>query len=452
MQRFAMDKLLEWKGNPRRKPLLLLGARQVGKTWLINEFGKIYFKNVAYIRFDKNKPMHAVFERDYDIQRILLALQVQTGFPIDAKNTLIIFDEVQTCPAALSSLKYFCEDAREYHLIAAGSLLGVSDQPGSGFPVGKVDRMYLHPMTFGEFLSAMGNEQMLQLIKKRDWQLISDFADQLAEQLRYYYFVGGMPEAVDTFVSYRDFSKVRAVQKNLLADYLADFGKHAPLELKSKIEKIWDSIPAQLARENKRFVYSAVQNKAGARELEPALQWLLDSGLITQTKRISKPSVPLNSYCDGAFKVFFVDVGLLGAKTNLAARTIIEGNRIFQEFKGALTEQFVQQQLIAESEFQTFYWVAGNGKSELDFLVEDEDGIIPIEAKAERNLQAKSLKIFCEKFRPRAAIRTSMHHYFKQSVSHQDTKDAKSPNAYQLIDIPLYGISEIRNEIAPLLH
>lgn len=452
MQRFAMNKLVEWKENPRRKPLLLLGARQVGKTWLMNEFGKTCFKNIAYLRFDKNKPMHAVFERDCDIQRILLALQVQAGFPIDAKETLIVFDEVQACPAALTSLKYFCEDAREYHLIAAGSLLGVSDQHGTGFPVGKVDRMFLYPMTFAEFLNATGNEQLLQLIKKRDWQMIHDFEEKFADLLRYYYFVGGMPEAVDTFATYRDFTKVRAIHKALLADYLADFGKHAPVELKPKIEKIWDSIPAQLARENKKFIYGEVQRGLGTRELEPALRWLLDSGLITQTSRVSKPSAPLDAYCDGAFKMFFVDVGLLAAKANLSGRIIIEGHRIFQEFKGALTEQFVQQQLISESDFHPFYWTAGNGKSEVDFLVEDDAGMIPIEAKAERNLQAKSLKVFCEKFRPRVALRTSMHYYFKQSVPYPDTKDINLPAEYQLIDIPLYAISEIRNEIAqPLL-
>lgn len=447
MQRFAMSKLAEWKNNPQRKPLLLLGARQVGKTWLMNEFGRTNFKNVAYIRFDKNKALHAVFERDYDIKRILLAIQIQAGFSIDPKDTLIVFDEVQTCAAALTSLKYFCEDAREYHIIAAGSLLGVADQHGTGFPVGKVDRLNLYPMTFTEFLNATGNEQLLQLIQNRDWQMIKDFEDKFADQLRYYYFVGGMPEVVDTFATYHDFHKVRTIQKTLLADFLADFGKHAPVELKPRIEKIWDSIPAQLARENKKFVYSDVQRGMGARELEPAVRWLLNSGLVTHASRVSKPSIPLESYNDGAFKVFFVDVGLLAAKANLSAKAIIEGNRIFQEFKGALTEQYVQQQLLAETEFHPFYWSAGSGKAEVDFLVEDDDGIIPIEAKAERNLQAKSLKIFCEKFRPRVAVRTSMHYYFKQSIPYPVSSDVKLPAEYNLIDIPLYGISEIRNEI-----
>ncbi|MBR4664587.1 MAG: ATP-binding protein, partial [Lentisphaeria bacterium] len=347
MKRFAIEKLIEWKKSPRRKPLLLLGARQVGKTWLMDEFGKTCFKNTAYIRFDKNPLMRTVFERDYNITRIILAIQVQSGFPIDPEETLIVLDEIQSCPAALTSLKYFCEDAREYHVIAAGSLLGVGDQYGTGFPVGKVDRMYLYPMTFCEFLNAVDNGQMLNLIKSRDWQMLKDFEDKFADFLRYYFFIGGMPEVVDTFIATKDFFQVRNVQKTLLADFRDDFGKHAPPDLKSMIEKIWDSIPAQLAKENKKFIYGDVHKGFGARELEPALRWLLDAGLITQVRRVSKPAMPLDSYADGAFKVFFLDVGLLAAKANLAATAIIDGNRIFQEFKGALTEQYVQQQLLA---------------------------------------------------------------------------------------------------------
>ncbi len=447
MLRFAMSKLVEWKNSPRRKPLLLLGARQVGKTWLMNEFGKTCFKNMAYIRFDKNQQMRAVFERDYEISRIILAIQVQAGFSIDPKETLIVFDEIQSCPAALTSLKYFCEEAREYYIVGAGSLLGVGDQYGTGFPVGKVDRMYLYPMSFTEFLDATGNEQMLELIRKHDWQMLKDFENKFSDLLRYYYFVGGMPEAVDVFVSTKDFNQVRTVQKTLLADFRDDFGKHAPQDLKPKIEKIWDSVPAQLARENKRFIYSDVQKGLGTRELEPSMRWLLNAGLITHVGRVSKPSIPLDSYADGALKVFFVDVGLLAAKANLSAKVIIDGNRIFQEFKGALTEQYVQQQLLAESEFQSFYWTAGKDKAEVDFLVENENGVIPIEAKAERNLQAKSLKVFCEKFRPRVAIRTSMHYYYKQAIQYPPSENTKLPHEYQMIDMPLFAISEIRNEI-----
>ena len=448
MQRSAMEKLVVWKDSVRRKPLLLLGARQVGKTWLMNEFGKTCFKTTIYIRFDRNQPMRAAFERDYDIRRILLAMQVFAGAPIVPGETLIVLDEIQSCPAALTALKYFCEDAREYHVVAAGSLLGVGDQYGTGFPVGKVDRMYLYPMTFSEFLNATDNGQMLELIRKRDWETIRIFEDKFADLLRYYYFVGGMPEAVDTFVATGDFERVRSVHKTLLADFRDDFGKHAPRELKPKIENIWDSVPAQLARENKRFVYSEAQKGAGARELEPAMRWLLDAGLVTHVWRVSKPSIPLDSYKDGAFKVFFVDVGLLAAKANLGAKVIIDGNRIFQAFKGALTEQYVQQQMRAEAGLDPFYWTAGKNKAEVDFLIETESGIFPVEAKAERNLQAKSLKAFCEKFRPDIAVRTSMHHYYRQKVSYPPSADPKLPREYQLIDIPLYAIDRIGEEVS----
>ena len=447
MQRTLMKKLVEWKNSPRRKPLLLLGARQVGKTWLLKEFGRTCFRNTAYIRFDKNQPMRAAFERDYDIRRIILSIQVQVGFPVDPENTLIILDEIQSCPAALTSLKYFCEEARQYHIVAAGSLLGVGDQHGTGFPVGKVDRLYLYPMTFSEFLLATGNEPMLMLIRSRDWQMLRDFEDRISDLLRYYYFVGGMPEVVDTFIATNDFKQARSVQKTLLADFRDDFGKHAPSDQKPKIEKIWDSVPSQLAKENKKFIYGNVQKGIGARELEPAMRWLLDAGLITHVRRVSKPAIPLDSYADDAFKVFFVDVGLLAAKANLAAAAIIDGNRIFQEFKGALTEQYVQQQLLAEADLQSFYWTAGKDRAEVDFLIENESGIIPIEAKAEQNLRAKSLKAFCEKFRPHIAVRTSMHYYYRQAISYPASENKASPAEYQLIDIPLYAISEICREI-----
>ncbi len=447
MQRSAMKKLVEWQNSPRRKPLLLLGARQVGKTWLLKEFGKTCFRNTAYVRLDQNQQMRAVFERDYDISRILLSIQLQAGFAVVPGETLIILDEIQSCPAALTSLKYFCEEAPEYHVAAAGSLLGVGNQQGTGFPVGKVDRIYLYPMTFTEFLNATGNAPMLDLIRSRDWRMMRDFEDRFADLLRYYYFIGGMPEAVDTYVSTKDFKQVRSVQKTLLADFRDDFGKHAPPDQKPKIEKIWDSIPAQLARENKKFIYSDVQKGLGTRELEPSMRRLLDAGLITLVRRVSKPSLPLDSYEDGAFKVFFADVGLLAAKANLSATALIDGSRIFQEFKGALTEQYVQQQLLAESELHSFYWTSGKNRAEVDFLIENENGIIPVEAKAEQNLQAKSLKAFCEKFRPPAAVRTSMHHYYRQTISYPPSGDEKSPREYQLIDIPLFAVSEISGEL-----
>lgn len=445
MQRFAMDKLAVWKHSPQRKPLLLLGARQVGKTWLMKEFGKTHYKNVAYIRFDNNHPMQTVFQQDFDLQRIIQAIQLQCGFQVDQQDTLIILDEIQSCPTALTSLKYFCEEAREFHIIAAGSLLGVGDQPGTGFPVGKVDRLYLYPMSFSEFLLADGNEQMLNLIRERDWELIKAFENKFADQLRCYCYVGGMPEAVQNYVSNHDFQKVRAVQKSLLADFRDDFGKHATRELKPRIEKVWDSIPAQLSRDNKKFIFSSI-DEGNKRKLEPALRWLMDAGLVSCNHRVSKPSFPLDAYKEDAMKVFFLDVGLLAAKANLNAKVLLEGNRFFEEFKGALTEQYVQQQLLAEFDLQSYYWTAGKDRAEVDFLIETNDTIVPIEAKAGLNLQSKSLRAYCEKFRPAMAIRTSMHYHFCQTITYVESQK-KGPWEFVLTELPLYCLGTLLDEV-----
>ena len=448
MQRFAINDLLKWKDDPERKPLLLLGARQVGKTWLMKEFGKTHFKKCAYVSLDKNRQMADVFEHSFDIKHIILTLQIQAGFPITPGDTLIILDEIQACPAAVTALKYFCEDAGEYHVIAAGSQLGVGNLDGTGFPVGKVDRIYLYPMTFAEFLDATGNNQLLELIRSRDWKMIEVFQDKISDLLRYYYFIGGMPAAVASFATRQDFGRVRKIQQSLLADYRDDFGKHAPPEIKPKIEMIWDSIPAQLARENKKFIYAHVRKKESSSTLEPAMGWLNDSGLISIARRVSKPAFPLSSYKDEAFKVYFLDVGLLAAASGLNARTIIDGNRIFQEFKGALTEQYVQQQLIAEFGMQPYYWTSGSGQAEVDFLAESDLGIVPIEAKAEKNLQSKSLKVFCNKYQPRIAVRTSMSHYFKQEIRFAESDAAGTSGSYTLIDLPLYCIGQMMNELS----
>ncbi len=450
MQRTAIKKLIEWKNSPRRKPLILLGARQVGKTWLMKEFGRTYFQNVAYIRFDNNQPMQAVFKKDFDLASILSAIQLYCGFQPSASSTLIIFDEIQSCPEALTSLKYFCEEAREYHIIAAGSLLGVGSQNGTGFPVGKVDRLYLYPMSFSEFLLANDKEQMLDIILKRDWSLLSTFAEKLTEQLRYYYYVGGMPEVVQSFVANHDFQEARSIQKALLSDFRDDFGKHATWAIKPRIEKVWDAIPAQLSRDNKKFIYSNIDN-GSKRELEPALRWLMDAGLVTQNTMVSKPAAPLDAYKEDAMKVFFLDIGLLAAKTNLSSRVLLEGNRVFQEFKGALTEQYVHQQLLAEFDLHSFYWTAGQNHAEVDFLLESSAAIIPVEVKAERNLQAKSLKSYCEKFRPPLAIRSSMHHYYRQTLPYSAAPSQHLPTEYTLIDLPLYAIATLQNEINSIL-
>ena len=448
MQRFAISHLLEWKIDPDRKPLLLLGARQVGKTWLMKEFGGLHFKKCAYVYLDKNRPMSEIFERDFDIKRIILALQIQTGVQITPGDTLIILDEIQACPAAVTALKYFCEDAREYHVIAAGSQLGIADLQGTGFPVGKVNRCYLYPISFSEFLDATDNSALLQLLQNRDWKMVEAFHDKLSDLLRYYYFIGGMPEVVASFVSHQDFKKVRGIQQALLADYRDDFGKHAPKEVKPRIELIWDSIPAQLAKENKKFIFSKVRKGEISSTLEPAMGWLRDTGLVSMVHRISKPALPLSSYRDESFfKLFTLDVGLLAAASNLDAKTILDGNRIFQEFKGALTEQYVQQQLVAEFGMKPYYWTSKSGQAEVDFLVENDSEIIPIEAKAEKNLQAKSLKLFCSKNRPGVAVRTSMSHYFRQEMELRDSEDATT-SKYTLIDIPLYAVGQLIDEIS----
>lgn len=438
MKRTAMTKLVEWKNKARRKPLLLLGARQVGKTWLLKEFGKNHFAKVANIRFDKNPVMRETFEKDCDVRRLLAALQLEVGFKITPEDTLIIFDEIQTCPSALTSLKYFCEDAPEYAVAGAGSLLGIAEHQGTGFPVGKVDRLYLYPMTFTEFLNATGNEQFSELIASGDWDMLEIFHEKIAEQLRYYYYVGGMPEAVSAYREFGDFGQVRQIQEQLLADYSDDFEKHATKSTAAKIRMIWESIPAQLARENKKFVYSSVKESLRARDLDDAMRWLLASGMIYHVHNVSKPAFPLAAYRENAFKAYFLDVGLLAAKANLGTKTLLNGNAVFQEFKGALAEQYVQQQLRAESNMAPYYWSERFPVGEVDFIVESQDSIIPIEVKAEKNLQAKSLKSYCRKHRPGLAFRISMGRFFRQSV----VADAESKYSYTLIDLPLFAVSQ----------
>ena len=445
MKRFTLNKLLNWKQASDRKPLMFLGARQVGKTWLVKEFARLYYQRCIYINFDKDRQMAGVFEKDFDMKRIIMSLEILGGGRIVPEETLIFLDEIQECPSAVTSLKYWCEDAREYHVIAAGSLLGVADLLGTGFPVGKVDRLYLNPMTFGEFLVATDNGMLLQLIESRDWKMMEVFNDKITDLLRYYYFVGGMPAVVASFASERDFGKVRRIQQALLADFHDDFGKHVPKDIKGKIEMIWDVIPAQLAKENKKFKFVDVGKGESSTTLESAFSWLKGSGLISLAHKVTKPSIPLSSYKDDAFKVYFLDVGLLAAASNLKAKVILEGNRIFQEFKGALTEQYVQQQLLAEHGVKPYYWTSSSGQAEVDFIVENDEGIFPLEAKASRNLQAKSLKLFCQKFQPAFAVRASMSHYYKQEIPFEEVTSTNTK--YTLFDIPLYAISQIMNEL-----
>lgn len=430
MERFAMEKLITWKNSKYRKPMIIRGARQVGKTWLMKEFGKQEFDKVAYINFDQNTRMKGVFEGDLNIERLILALSAETGVSINANDTLIIFDEVQEVPRALTSLKYFNENAPEYAIVAAGSLLGVALHQGTSFPVGKVDFLDLYPLNYKEFLLALGEERFANLLDSDDISMITTFKQKYIERLKEYYFIGGMPEVVNDFVRNKDFNKVREIQNNLLNYYQQDFSKHAPNILVPRLNMVWNSIPMQLAKENKKFIYGQLREGARAKDFELAIQWLEDCGLIHKVERISKPGLPLKAYMDlSAFKIYLSDVGLFSAMGELSVQAIVDGNRIFTEFKGALTEQFVLQQLISQLGLHAYYYSAEKSRGEVDFMVQGNSTIIPIEVKAEENLQAKSLKAFVEKYNPKYAVRTSMSDYREESW---------------LINIPLYNIDRVK--------
>ena len=428
MKRYAMQELMDWKNRPDRIPLIIRGARQVGKTWLTKEFGKREFSSVAYINFDNNERMESLFRGNYDIDRLVAGLQIESGVSICSKNTLLIFDEIQEVPRAIASLKYFRENASEYSIIAAGSLLGVALHEGTSFPVGKVDFMDLYPMSYLEFLEAMGKEDLVKLLNAGDWELICAFKSTYIDLLKQYYFIGGMPEAVNAFVTRKDYNEVRRIQNRLLVSYEQDFSKHAPNESVPRIRMLWDSVPAQLAKENKKFIYGLIRQGARAKEFELAMQWLLDCRLIYKTNRIVKPGMPLAAYQDNGFKLYLLDVGLLAAKSNLDVKSLLEGNKIFEEFKGALTEQYVHQQLIASLDIRLHYWSTQKGMAEVDFVFQQGADVIPLEVKAEENLKARSLKSYVEKYSPLFAIRTSMSDYRKEDW---------------LTNMPLYAIGVV---------
>jgi len=407
--RSALTRLQEWKDKPNRKPLIIRGARQVGKTWLMKEFGRTSFTNTAYINFDNNRRMRILFEDDYDLKRIITALQIESGVKITPEDTLIIFDEVQEVPQALTALKYFYENAPEYAVVAAGSLLGIAMHQGTNFPVGKVDELQLYPLSFREFLLATDNEPLVGLLDHLDWPLITTFKSKYIDLLRQYYYVGGMPEAVAAYVERGDFAEVRAIQNALLAAYEQDFSKHAPNNIVPRLRMVWQSIPAQLAKENRKFIYGMLREGARAKDFEVALQWLADCGLIHRVHRVSKPGMPLKAYHDlTAFKLYLLDVGLLAAMGDIDVRTLLGGNDIFVEFKGALTEQYVLQQLIAEVGVTPYYWSSEHGTGEIDFLFQLDGTIVPLEVKAEENLRARSLRSFNEKYTGLRPVRTSM--------------------------------------------
>lgn len=415
MERYVMNKLVEWKNKSVRKPLILKGARQVGKTWLMKEFGKRHFKYTAYVNFDNNDKMLEVFEMDYNIDRILMAINIETGVKILPQETLIVFDEIQENPRALAALKYFYENAPEYAVVAAGSLLGVAIHKGVSFPVGKVDTIEVHPMSFREFLLAVGEDGLVDLLDKQETSLMTSFRDKYADWLKKYYYIGGMPEVVSYFVQTKDFSEVRYLQKRILEMYESDFSKHTTENELPRIRMVWNSIPMQLAKENKKFFFGKIKEGARAKDFEVAIEWLQDCGLIKKVYNVSKPAMPLKAYIEfSAFKLYLLDVGLLGALSDLDVKSILEGNSIFVEFKGALTEQYVLQQLIADTEYTPYYYAESKSEGEIDFLIQKGSDIVPIEVKAEENLRAKSLKVYCEKYHPSLAIRTSMSDYREQ--------------------------------------
>ena len=429
MKRFALEKLKIWKEKPNRKPLIIRGARQVGKTWLMKEFGKTCFEKTAYVNFDSNPRMQQLFEGEIDVERMILAISAETGVSINCADTLLIFDEVQEVPKALGSLKYFCENAPEYAIVAAGSLLGVAMHKGTSFPVGKVDFMDLYPLSFQEFLCALGEERFVTMLQSTDTDMVTMFKTKYIDRLREYYYVGGMPEAVQNFVLNKDYNKVREIQKNLLNYYQQDFSKHAKISLVPRLNLVWNSIPMQLAKENKKYIYGQVREGARAKDFELAIQWLLDCGLIHKVHRVKKPSLPLKAYMDlNAFKIYMLDVGLLLAMADLDASVIIDGNRIFTEFKGALTEQYVLQQMIAELGVEPYYYTTTNSTGKIDFMLQAPGSVIPVEVKAEENLRAKSLWAFCEKYHPKHAVRTSMSDFREQDW---------------MTNIPLYNIDRI---------
>ena len=412
MYRSAIEKLERWKKSNDRKPLVVYGARQVGKTWLMKEFGAKNYDSVAYVSFDSDNLLKSIFAKDLNIPRIIHELSIATGTKI-TPETLIIFDEVQECPCALTSLKYFNENANEYHIISAGSLLGVITLEGTGFPVGKVDILTMYPMSFYEFLDTVDN-RFLQSLKTLDFQTIAVFHDSLIELLKQYFFTGGMPAVVKKYAQAHSFDEARDVQRIILDSYYADFAKHIPSAYIARTREIWDSVPTQLAKENKRFLYSDMKAGSRGRDYEIALNWLTDTNLIHRLYRISVPNMPLIGYKQNAiFKLYMNDVGLLSARAELDPKVYIDkDNRTFTHYKGGLAEQFVLQELIATNDkLPIYYWATDKNTAELEFVLQYKGDIIPIEVKSGKNVKSESLNTYRREFRPARAIRASHKNY-----------------------------------------
>lgn len=430
MNRQGINELISWKSNIKRKPLVMQGVRQVGKTWLVKEFADTHYENFVYVNFEKTQRLRSLFEEDYDINRILSVLTIESSIPIKPHNTLIFFDEIQEATNGITSLKYFAEDAPHYHVIAAGSLLGVSLHKGISFPVGKVDFMTLYPFSFSEFLHAVNEQQLAELITTKPDTNLTFFHDKLTHFLRLYYFIGGMPEAIATYVQTNNLDEVRAIQNKILTGYENDFSKHAPKAIIPRVRMVWNSILAQLSKENKKYIFGQVAKGARAKDFEMAITWLNDAGLVHKVHLVSKPAIPLKSYSEmDAFKLYFTDMGLLLAFAEVDKSIVLDRNEILTEFKGAMTEQYVLQQLNCIGIKSLHYWRSDSGKAEVDFIIQQSKEIIPIEVKAEENLQAKSLKLYVDKYKPLQSIRTSMSKYRKEDW---------------LVNLPLYAILSLK--------
>ncbi len=431
MNRIQYKKLLEWKNDTLRKPLIIQGARQVGKTWLMKAFGKEQFEQVVYLNFESSSRLKNLFVADFNIDRIMAIIAIETGQKIDAPNTLLIFDEIQEAEKGITSLKYFYEQAPQYFVMAAGSLLGGAIQKNSSFPVGKVDFLQLSPLSFMEFLENMGEAALAEKLSEQNWEIVAVFHDKLVELLRLYYFIGGMPEAVANYIKNKNLGTVRSIQQKILMGYENDFTKYAPTEIIPRIRLVWMSVIGQLAKENRKFVYGQIKKGSRAKDFELAINWLVDAGLIIKVNRINNATIPLNAYLDiDAFKLFFVDIGLLNALADVSPKILLEKNSIMVEFKGAMTEQFVCQQL--KLNHQLFYWSASNATAEVDFVLQHENEIVPIEVKAEENLKSKSLGVFQQKYGPKVSVRVSMSPF---------------RNEGWLVNVPLYGVGGVAGNL-----
>ena len=426
MERNLLNKLLEWKEMPNRKPLIIRGARQTGKTWLMREFGKKAFKKMVYVNFENEPRFRDLFIKDYNTARIISMLELHLNEKIDAEDTLLIFDEIQAVDGGLTSLKYFCEEAPQYAIVAAGSLLGISLHANQSFPVGKVDFLDLYPMSLEEFMCAAGKKMLWDAMVAQEWDMVATFHDELLQMLRIYMYVGGMPEVVKQWVDNQDFFAVREKQQNILRSYVANFSKHIPDDQVPRVNMVWDSLPAQLAKENKKFIYGIIRDGARAKDFELAIMWLYNCGLVLKSHRVKVPSMPLKAYQDfQTFKLFMVYVGLLGAAVGLQTQMLLEGNRLFTEFKGALAEQYVMQELSAQNFDYIGYWTNERSTTEVDFVIQQKGEVVPIEVKSGENLRSRSFTQFCRTYEPKIAFKASTLPYH---------------GGMEIVNVPLYGI------------